>query len=339
MNKLRKILFPFSVVYDGVTSLRNFLFDTGIFESTSYDVPVICVGNLNVGGTGKSPMIEYLISILKKEHTVAVLSRGYKRKSIGFQLVENHHSVEDVGDEPLQFKLKFPDVIVAVDANRRNGISILKDTATVILLDDAFQHRKVKPLFTILLTAYSDLYSDDLLLPAGNLRESKSGAKRANCIVVTKCPENISYSKQQQIQYALKLELNQQIYFSSISYSSKVYGIDEIKHLGFLEAQPFTLVTGIANPKPLVDYLIDLRLNFEHLKFDDHHNFSEQEISKLDEQEVLLTTEKDFMRLKDKIKKAKLYYLPISVSLVNKEQGFVERIKNAVAIKTGVDCR
>lgn len=332
MNKLRKILFPFSVVYDGVTSLRNFLFDTGVFESTSYDVPVICVGNLNVGGTGKSPMIEYLISILKKEHTVAVLSRGYKRKSIGFQLVENHHSVEDVGDEPLQFKLKFPDVIVAVDANRRNGISILKDTATVILLDDAFQHRKVKPLFTILLTAYSDLYSDDLLLPAGNLRESKSGAKRANCIVVTKCPSSLTKGQQLNVAQSLGIRPYQKLYFSSIQYASEIYGLEDVKPLDFLKDKEFTLVTGIANPKPLEEFLSKEKLHFEHFEFPDHHHFSELELQKIDGKKIILTTEKDFMRLKDKIKTAALYYLPISVSILNKEEIFVEDVKKAARL-------
>ncbi len=331
MNKLRKILFPFSVVYDGITSLRNFMYNKGILESTAFDIPVICVGNLNVGGTGKSPMIEYLISILKKDHSVAVLSRGYKRKSKGFHFVEKHHTAEDVGDEPLQFKLKFPDVIVAVDANRRNGINILKEKADVILLDDAFQHRKVKPFFTVLLTSYSDLYVNDLVLPAGNLRESKAGAKRANCVVVTKCPENLPYAEQQQIQYDLNLELHQHIYFSTIAYASVIQGVKEAKHLEFLEEKSFKLVTGIANPKPLVDYLTEMKLNFEHQEFADHHAFTEVEIAALDNETIILTTEKDFMRLKDKIKTATLFYLPISVSFLNKEIGFIERIKNAAA--------
>ncbi|MEX0996171.1 MAG: tetraacyldisaccharide 4'-kinase [Flavobacteriaceae bacterium] len=331
MNKLRKILFPFSVAYDGITSLRNYMYNKGCLEITAFDVPVICVGNLNVGGTGKSPMIEYLISILKKEHKVAVLSRGYKRKSKGFQFVEKHHTVEEVGDEPLQFKLKYPDVIVAVDANRRNGINILKEKASVILLDDAFQHRKVKPFYTILLTSYSDLYVNDLLLPAGNLRESKAGAKRANCIVVTKCPENLAYAEQQQIQFDLNLELHQHIYFSAIAYASVIQGVKETKHIEYLTEKIFKLVTGIANPKPLVDYLTEMKLNFEHLEFADHHAFTEDEIAALDSETIILTTEKDFMRLKDKIKTAALFYLPISVSFLNKEEGFIKRIKNAAA--------
>jgi tetraacyldisaccharide 4'-kinase len=331
MNKLRKILFPFSVVYDGVTSFRNFLYEKDYLESTEYDIPVISVGNLNVGGTGKSPMIEFLISILKDEYNVAVLSRGYKRKTKGFLLVEKHHTVEEVGDEPLQFKHKFPKVTVAVDANRRRGIEKLRDQAGVILLDDAFQHRKVKPFYSILLTSYADLYINDMLLPAGNLRERRAGAMRANIIVVTKCPEKLPYSKQQQIHYDLKPEIHQHVYFSTIAYASTIQGLNEAKHFEYLENKNFALVTGIANPKPMVDYLTGLKLKFEHHSFADHYNFSASEIEKLDEEKIILTTEKDFMRLKDKIKKAEIYYLPISVSFLNKEEGFIERIFNAAA--------
>jgi tetraacyldisaccharide 4'-kinase len=331
MNKLRKILFPFSILYDGVTSFRNFLYEKEYFESAKYDIPVICVGNLNVGGTGKSPMIEFLISILKDQYNVAVLSRGYKRKTKGFLLVEKHHTVEEVGDEPLQFKHKFPKVIVAVDTDRRRGIEKLKDQAGVILLDDAFQHRKVKPSYTILLTSYTDLYINDLLLPAGNLRESHAGASRANVIVITKCPEKLPYSKQQQIHYDLKPEPHQKVYFSTIEYATTLQGLNEVKHLEYLEHKNFVLITGIANPKPMVDYLTGLKLKFEHVSFADHHNFSASELSRLDVEKIILTTEKDFMRLKDKIKKTELYYLPISVSFLNKEEGFIERIFNAAA--------
>lgn len=331
MNKLRKILFPLSVLYHGVTSFRNFLFEKQYIESTQYDIPVICVGNLNVGGTGKSPMIEFLISILKDKYNVAVLSRGYKRKTKGFLLVEKHHTVEEVGDEPLQFKHKFPKLIVAVDADRRRGIEKLKDQAEVILLDDALQHRKVKPSYSILLTSYTDLYINDLLLPAGNLRESRAGASRANIIVVTKCPDKLPYSKQQQIHFDLKPQPHQHVYFSTIAYATTMQGLSEVKHLEYLEDKNFALVTGIANPKPMVEYLNSLKLKFEHFSFPDHHNFSESEIQKLDTQKIILTTEKDFMRLKGKIQNAELYYLPISISLLNKEEGFIERILNAAA--------
>ncbi len=320
-------------MYDGVTFVRNRLYDWNVLESASYDIPVICVGNLSVGGTGKSPMIEYIISLLKDDFRVAVLSRGYKRDTKGFLIVKKQHTVSDVGDEPLQFKYKFPEIVVAVDADRRRGIKKLDAQADIILLDDAFQHRKVKPIFNVVLTTYDNLYINDLLLPAGNLRESKREAKRADVIVVTKCPENLPYSEQQKIQYDLNPETNQHVYFSCISYATVLQGSSEIKHIEYLTDIEFTLVTGIANPVPLVSYLKEMKLNFAHKSYSDHHNFTDKEIEDLDRNKIILTTEKDFMRLKDKIQNAELYYLPISVSFLNKEGGFIDKIKNAAAGK------
>ncbi len=329
MNKLRKILFPFSVLYHGVTSLRNWLYEKDYLKSVSFEKPVICVGNLSVGGTGKSPMIEFLISLLRDDHKIAVLSRGYKRKTKGFQLVDIHSSAEEVGDEPLQFKRKFPDVIVAVDANRKQGIAKLENEVDVILLDDAFQHRSVKPSFSILLTTYADIYIHDYVLPAGNLRESRVGADRADVIIVTKCPEKIPYAEQQEIQYKLKLKPHQRVYFSTISYASIIQGKEDIKHLDYLTDKKFTLVTGIANPKPLEGYLKECGFGFDHISFSDHHHFTNSEIQMLDEKELILTTEKDFMRLKDRLKNVSVYYMPIHTTILNKEEGLKRRIINA----------
>jgi tetraacyldisaccharide 4'-kinase len=195
MNFLRKILFPFAVLYGFITSIRNFLFDYRILKSYSFPIPVIAVGNLSVGGTGKTPQIEYLIRLLSNKYKIATLSRGYKRKSEGFILANATSNAEILGDEPFQFYKKFPNIQVAVDANRKNGIEQLLSQSNkpdVILLDDAFQHRKVKAGFYILLTAYNDLFINDFMLPTGNLRESRSGAKRADMIIVTKCPRDIS---------------------------------------------------------------------------------------------------------------------------------------------------
>src|SRR5690606_12215617 len=216
MKLLRKILFPFSLLYGGITAQRNWFYDIGLLISKAYDFPVICVGNLSTGGTGKSPMIEFLISFLKDEHKIAVLSRGYKRKTTGFREVLKTSMVEEVGDEPLQFKQKFPEVTVAVCEDRQTGIEKLQKTAEVILLDDAFQHRKVKASLNILLTSFDKLYSNDCMLPAGNLREPKFGAKRADIIVVTKCPENIENTKMEAIKRRLKPKPHQEIYFSKI---------------------------------------------------------------------------------------------------------------------------
>ena len=255
MNILRKLLLPFSLLYGSILALRNLCYDKGWFKSKSYAIPIICVGNLSIGGTGKSPMIEYLISFLKEDYKVAVLSRGYKRNTSGFRDVLINSKAEDVGDEPLQIKRKFPEVMVAVCANRQEGIEKIRIKTDVILLDDAFQHRKVSASTNILLTTFDDLYVHDMVLPAGNLRESKRGAKRADLVMVTKCPEKHSHAKLQEIQYILNLKPPQKIYFSKISYDDSICGISKTLPLNYLLNKNFTLVTGIANSKPLVEFL------------------------------------------------------------------------------------
>ncbi len=317
MNFLRKILFPISLLYAGITALRNFFYDKGWLESTAYDFPVICVGNLSTGGTGKSPMIEFLIESLKENHKIAVLSRGYKRKSKGFLEVSKESNVEDVGDEPLQFKNKFPEITVAVCADRREGISLLKDKSDVILLDDAFQHRKVKASMNVLLTPYFDLYIDDFVLPTGNLREPKNGAKRADIVVVTKCPGNISVLKMNEIQWRLNLRPGQELYFSTIGYHAYIYGKNEKWVLESLKDKNFTLITGIANAKPLTDFLKKEGLVFEHREFLDHHHFTKNEIESFKVYDHILTTEKDYMRLKDNLNSETLFYLPIKTLFLN----------------------
>ncbi|MCP9201412.1 tetraacyldisaccharide 4'-kinase [Gramella sp. GC03-9] len=326
MSKLRKILFPFSGGYHLITGVRNWMYDMGLLKSESYDLPVICVGNLNVGGTGKSPMIEYLIALLQDQCKVAVLSRGYKRKTTGFKLVETGDTVAEVGDEPLQFKTKFPDVLVAVEANRREGISRLQEfEPEVILLDDAFQHRKVRAGFNILLTAYGDLFTGDLLLPAGNLRESASGASRANVMIVTKCPPQLSEEEKSKIILELKPKEDQRVFFSGIEYS-------EVVHSNFCKIslseipEKAILVTGIANPRPLLDYLIAENKVLEHFEFPDHHNFTEKEIRELETAPFILTTEKDYMRLKHSLPGEKLGYLPIRTKFLGSAKAEFDRI-------------
>ncbi|CAL67662.1 tetraacyldisaccharide 4'-kinase [Christiangramia forsetii] len=329
MPNPRKLLYPFSVIYHGVTEVRNKLYDADIFKSESYNIPVIAVGNLNMGGTGKSPMIEYLLRTIGKDKKIATLSRGYKRESKGFQLVQIDDSASKVGDEPLQFKNKYPETLVAVDANRREGIAeLMKFSPDVILLDDAFQHRKVKAGFYILLTAFDDLYINDLLLPGGNLRESASGASRADVIVVTKCPEDLSENKMKEFEKQLKPSPNQKIYFSSIGYSDKVFSMKNSSgvELRDIKGRDFSLVTGIANPKPLLEYLRQNEINFNHLKFSDHHNFNSTEIKELQGLSEIITTEKDYMRLKDRLPADKLFYLPIQVDFLRDRGKFDSKI-------------
>ncbi len=332
MNILRKILFPISLMYGGITSLRNLFYDKGWFESKKYSIPIICVGNLTTGGTGKSPMIEFLIDFLRVDYNVAVLSRGYRRKTKGYKEVLINSTVDEVGDEPLQFKQKFPKVTVAVCADRRKGIEQLRSNADLILLDDAFQHRKVKASTNILLTTFDDLYLYDTMLPTGNLREYKSGAKRAHFVLVTKCPEGVAYAKLQEIQFNLKLHHNQRIYFSSIGYDRLIYGVSETLPLDYLQDKTFTLVSGIANPKPLVDFLKQKEFNFEHKKYPDHHQFSPLEIKQLKEKEIILTTEKNFVGLQSQLKKFAIYFLPIKTIILNEQEEF---FKDAVKKRLG----
>ncbi len=320
MKLLRKIFFPFVPVYYLVSSLRNKLYDLNVLKSKAYNSAIICVGNLSVGGTGKTPMIEYLIGLLKNNQSIATLSRGYKRQTSGFLLANSDTKVEELGDEPFQFRNKFHDILVAVDEDRQNGIEqllALNNPPDVILLDDGFQHRKVKAGLSILLTQYNKLYVNDLVLPTGDLRESKSGAKRADIIIVTKCPKDLRDVKKEEIRNKLKLDSNQKLFFSVISYNDTIYNLKNSIPIENLASVHFTLITGIADSRPLIDHLNAKGLTFDHLNFKDHHNFNEKDINKFGNQELILTTEKDYMRLKDKLDSSKLYYLPIITEFLN----------------------
>jgi tetraacyldisaccharide 4'-kinase len=333
MNLIRKILFPVVPIYQGVTWIRNWCFDKHIFKSKSYNFPIICVGNLSVGGTGKTPMIEYLVRILKENNKIATLSRGYKRNTKGFQIANKYSSALTVGDEPYQFHQKFTDIVVCVDSDRQNGIAMLQRIEIpldIILLDDAFQHRKVKAGFNILLTTYDRLYINDFSLPTGDLREPKSGAKRADVIVVTKCPRSLSIDEKNRIITLIKPHRKQQVFFSTVNYSDTIYSIEENKPLETLKNEQFMLVTGIANSIPLLNYLKSKAYNFEHLNFKDHHEFSATDLEKLNGEKLVLTTEKDFMRLKGKVDMSRLYYLPINVE-ISKEDEFNTIVKQFIS--------
>jgi tetraacyldisaccharide 4'-kinase len=319
MNFLRKILFPLAFLYWLITFIRNWLYDIGAFKSYSFDVPIIAVGNLSVGGTGKTPQIEYLIRLLSEKYHVAVLSRGYKRLSKGFVLADDQATANSIGDEPFQFYSKFPTIQVAVDANRKKGIEKLlqlQNKPEVILLDDAFQHRKVKAGFYILLSAYDDLFCDDFILPFGNLRESALGKKRADMIIITKCPNDLSELAQQNIKE--KLQVKQPVYFTTIQYDDCVYGNENSIHVEALKTESKLLIAGIAKPKLFFDFLkseID-----ETLVFPDHHHFSKQDceqiLAKANGRKII-TTEKDFVRLNGLLPNAQLYYLPIKAVFLN----------------------
>ena len=322
MILIRKLLFPFAILYGLITSIRNFLYDKGIFKSYSFDVPIIAVGNLSVGGTGKTPQIEYLIRLLSPAYKVAVLSRGYKRKSEGFILADEKATAEMLGDEPFQMFQKFPNVQFAVDTDRRNGISTLlsqKEKPEVILLDDAFQHRKVKAGFYIMLTSYGDLFCDDYMLPTGNLRESRNGAKRADVIIVTKCPKTISEAEQITIKKKIGLDIT--ILFSTIEYDEKVYGIDSEFSVEEIKLKDKLLLAGIANPTSFFNYL--QKVNDRLVVFPDHHHFTENDCKEIIQKangSIIVTTEKDFVRLKKHPSIPSLYYLPIKSKIIANEE-------------------
>jgi len=331
MRISRKILYPFALIYGGITWVRNFFYNARILKSQTYDLPVICVGNLNTGGTGKSPMIEYLLNLLLKEFRAATLSRGYKRKTKGFILLTGSETAREVGDEPLQFKQKYKEALVAVDADRRNGISkLIAHKAEVILLDDAFQHRKVKAGFNILLTTYNDLYVKDFMLPAGNLREPTVGAERARVIVVTKCPYNLARTEQEEIRRKLKLRNYQQLYFSYISYEEKLKSKNGTLELENFRQEDCIVVTGIANPEPFVKHVKAILPEVRHLKYPDHHNFSQSEIRKLKQHSFIITTEKDYIRLKDYLDPEKLYFLSMKLDFINNKTIFDNKIMSFI---------
>ena len=335
MKLLRFLLFPFALLYGCITTIRNFLFDKGILKSYAFNLPIIAVGNLSVGGTGKTPQIEYLIRLLSDKYNIATLSRGYKRKSEGFILADENSNAAILGDEPFQFYKKFKNIQVAVDANRKNGIeNLLNKTPKpqIMLLDDAFQHRKVKAGFYILLTTYSELYCNDYMLPTGNLRESRSGANRANLIIVTKCLKTISENEQSKIRKKLKLKNYQHLFFSYIEYDDKIYSDNEIKLVSDLKGLPKLLLAGIAKPKPFFDYLKND--SDEILTFPDHHHFSEKDIENIKlkaKNNLIITTEKDFVRLQGQFIDNQLFYLPIKSSFVSNGSDFDKNIIDYIA--------
>jgi tetraacyldisaccharide 4'-kinase len=328
---IKYILFPFSVLYGIITYIRNKLFDFEVLKSVSFDIPIISVGNITVGGTGKTPHIEYLISILKKEFKLAVLSRGYKRRSSGFVLATNDSNASEIGDEPMQVKQKFPEAEVAVMNDRVGGVKLLLNKLPdiqVILLDDAFQHRYIKPGLSILLVDYNRPIFKDHLLPAGRLREPCYSKNRADIIIVTKIPENLNATDQAIFLSKLKPASSQLVFFSSLHYGNFISinsKLNEPLAIQDRKLQNVLLITGIANPEPLKDFLNSQNINFIHLFYPDHYAFESSDIKKIEatfnnmesDSKIILTTEKDAMRLKgmsihDELKN-KIYYIEIQV--------------------------
>lgn len=339
-SSFRKILLPLSFLYGVITNIRNKAFDQGYLSSSSFDFPVITVGNLSVGGTGKTPMIEYLIGLLQKSRTIAVLSRGYGRKTKGFLLAEPGISAIEIGDEPFQFFRKFRNLHVAVDENRVRGIKSLrklKPDIDLVLLDDAFQHRYVQGGLKLLLTTYENLYIDDFIVPTGSLREGRKGADRADLIIVSKCPATLSEQERLDIIERIAPKKHQEVFFSSIEYDDHVYNEENTIPLTSLSDYRVLLVTGIANPEPLKSFLNDHKLNYQHLKFADHEFIDQKGQKKIElaldalesEKKLILTTEKDYVRSFLQVS-LPVYYLPIKTVIMKEEHKFNEIIQNYV---------
>ena len=324
-------MFPLSLLYDIVTRVRNTAFDKQWLRHSQFDVPTIVVGNLIAGGSGKTPMIAYLLHHFSDRFSLAVLSRGYKRKSSGFLIADGASSIESLGDEPFLLFQKFPKVQFAVCKNRPEGIRGLLQKSPqldAIFLDDGFQHRQLKPSFQILLTPFETPWFRDCVLPAGNLRESARGKKRADLVVVTKCPELLSKKEREDYTNKLALDPDQKLFFTSIQYDANVYGASQMQLKSFIQ-NPFVLVTGIANAKPLTSYLDQLGAKYKHLEFGDHHSFSVSDCQNILSSGLpVLTTEKDYVRLNPYLKE--VHYLPISVRFLADEDRFKEIITHQI---------
>jgi tetraacyldisaccharide 4'-kinase len=314
-NIQRPLLLPLTPIYRLAVAIRNLLFNLNVIRSESFRIPVISVGNITVGGTGKTPHVEMLIRYLSEEYSPAVLSRGYKRKTNDFRLVSKKSPVSEVGDEPLQIKTHFPGIPVAVDANRVRGIRKLlklKHRPNVIILDDAFQHRYVRPGLSILLVDYKRPVFNDIMLPAGNLREPWKNCRRAHILIVTKCPSNLSQSEKARFAEKLKPTVHHRVYFTGLAYGKPVpvFG-DEHDTMGYKHLKKsgagLMLVTGIANPAPLIDFLQEILTVHDMLLFPDHHVFCQEDVNVLHErfrslpgsEKYILVTAKDAVKLRE----------------------------------------
>lgn len=350
MKFLRYLLFPFALVYQWISQLRNYLYDQQILKSVEFDLPIMVVGNLSTGGTGKTPHIEYLVRLLQKKLNIAVLSRGYKRRSHGFLIANDTSTAMDIGDEPMQIHTKFPKITVAVGENRALAVpNILWEQPDVqaILMDDGFQHRSIQPSLSIVLTNYHHLFTRDYMLPVGNLREPRNGYQRTHAIVVTKCPDTISSSEKQQIIQEIAPLTHQKVFFSHLKYGLPYSISDSKKSISLSKEIELLLICGIARTTELQFFLKE-KVHKVHTRFfGDHHYFSEGELKNIKtqfekiqaNQKIIVTTEKDAMRLKMHQQwldrhSLPIYCLPVEVIFMGLEKNnFDDWLVNAIQLK------
>ncbi len=325
LKSFRVLLLPFSVIYGWVVTCRNWMYNKQYFKSVQFNLPIISIGNLSLGGTGKSPMVEHLLSILSNEYKVATLSRGYKRKTQGYALATHNTTALEIGDEPMQFHIKYPHVSVAVGERRIEAIpQLIQDVPDLqaVILDDAFQHREIKAEFNILLTDYNNLYCDDFFIPTGDLRDERKSAKRAEIIIITKCPNGLSIEERDEIIEKLYPEQHQSVFFTSIGYETPYHIYNPSEQWVLTMRDEVLLVCGIANPLPLKHYLHENTHTYYQLSYNDHHIFSIEDLQEIKEKfnqinsksKLILTTEKDAVRLvkyTEELHDIPLYVLPI----------------------------
>lgn len=335
IRSFRILLLPVALLYGIVITIRNWLFDKNIIKSATFNFPLICVGNLAVGGTGKSPMVEYLIELLQHDYNIATLSRGYKRKTKGYALANENTTALEIGDEPMQFHTKFPDVAVAVGEERLEAIPQLlhdkPDTGTIIL-DDAFQHRYINAGLNLLLTDCSNLFYSDWFLPGGDLRDQRKSYKRAQILIVTKCPATMNEEQKNKIAKRIRLQKGQHLFFTSLQYG-KPYHILTRQTVSLTQNTSVLLICGIANPKQLKKYLAECTASYDELLYNDHHIFTIDDLHKIRRQfeamqgdyKIIITTEKDAVRLQKFSEELKA--LPLCVLPVKPQFLFGEREK------------
>lgn len=342
---MKKLLLPISLLYNLVLFIRHKLYDWHVLKSTRFDFPVICVGNLSLGGTGKTPHTEYLAELLSSEYRLAILSRGYGRKSKGFRLADEDCTAADLGDEPMQYFTKFNNVQVAVDEDRVEGVNKLLNRPTppqAIILDDAFQHRKIEAGLNILLTDYQHLYCNDFPFPAGMLRDIRLAAHRADIIVVSKSPKGLPDEDKKSIIEKLKINENQKVYFSYLEYEPLLPLNEKAKEITVNQVEKAMLFTGIANPEPLEKHLSSYFSKVESITFGDHHSYTENDLKKIaarfeameGKDKIIVTTEKDAARLAKSaylchLESVPLFAAPIRVHF-HEEEKFNEDIKDYV---------
>jgi tetraacyldisaccharide 4'-kinase len=335
------LLYPVSLIYGLITSLRNFLYDHGILSSAVFPVPLICVGNITVGGTGKTPHTEYLVDLLGKNFKVATLSRGYKRKTNDFRIASLDTTVSEIGDEPMQIFRKFPKTLVTVDKKRVDGVRRILDIASdteVIILDDAFQHRSLTPGLSILLSDFERPITKDHMLPYGNLREYKSNMRRADIILITKCPKNLNAIQRRLIVKEIGKAPYQNLYFTSLSYKAPLPVFNNEKEESYFDLTKCTgcgivLITGIANPKPLKEYLQKFFGEITELIYPDHYTYKDKDIAAITDafnalrspSRFLMTTEKDAVRLREFTNieehvRSVMFYVPVGITFLNDDK-------------------